>query len=103
MREGDQPHVAPRELRVELLQRQLAALVDLQVAQLRAALAAQHLPGHDVRVVLHLRDQHRVAGADVRPAPGVGDEVDRLGHVLREDRRLRLGADEGGDPSRAPS
>ena len=56
------PHVAARELRVELLQRELAALVDLQVAQLRAALAAEHLPGDDVRVVLHLRDQHRVAG-----------------------------------------
>ena len=70
------------------LERELAALVDLQVAQLGAALAAEHLPGHEVRVVLHLGDQHRVAGADVRAAPRVGDEVDRLGHVLGEDRRL---------------
>jgi hypothetical protein len=69
VRHRDDPHVAARELRVELLQRDLAAGVDLEVAQLRAALAAQHLPRHDVRVVLHLRDQHRVAGADVRAAP----------------------------------
>ena len=34
VREGDEPHVAARELRVELLQRELAALVDLQVAEL---------------------------------------------------------------------
>ncbi len=71
MREGHQPHVAPRELRVELLQRQLAALVDLQVAQLGAALAAEHLPGNDVRVVLQLGDQHRVAGAHVRAIAGL--------------------------------
>ena len=31
-------------------------------------------------------------GPHVRAAPGVGDEVDRLGHVLREDRRRRLPA-----------
>ena len=97
-------HVAPRELGVQLLQRKFAALVDLQVAQRGAALAAQHLPGHDVGVVLELGDQDRVAGADVRPPrdapapPGVGDEVDRLGDVLREHRRPRLGAHERGDP-----
>ena len=61
MREGDELDVAARELGVELLERELAALVDLQVAQLGAALAAEHLPGDEVRVVLHLRDQHRVA------------------------------------------
>ena len=98
MGDRDHPHVAARELCVELIERDLAAGVDLEVAQLRAALAAEDLPGDDVRVVLHLRDQHRVAGTDVRPAPGIRDEVDRLGDVLGEDRRLRLCSDERGDP-----
>ena len=97
VREGDQAHIAAPELCVEFLQRELALLIDLQVAELGAALAAEHLPGNDVRVVLHLGDQHGVARAHVRPAPGVGDEVDRLGHVLGEDRRLRLCVGEGGD------
>ena len=68
VRERHEPDVAPRELCVELLQRQFAALVDLQVAQRRAALAAQHLPGDDVGVVLELGDEDRVVRADVRPA-----------------------------------
>jgi DNA transposition AAA+ family ATPase len=37
-------------------------------------------------VVLHLRDDDAVARADVRAAPRVRDEVDRLGGVAREDR-----------------
>jgi hypothetical protein len=36
-------------------------------------------------VVLELGDDHAVAGADVRRAPRVGDEVERLGRVARED------------------
>ncbi len=79
-------------------ERELAVLVDLQIAELGAALAAEHLPGNDVRVVLHLGDQHGVAGAHIRTAPRVGDEVDRLGDVLGEDRRLRIAVREGGDP-----
>jgi hypothetical protein len=81
-----------------LVKRGFAAGVDLEVAQLCTALAAEDLPGDDVRVVLHLRDQHGVAGVDVRTAPRVGDEVDRLCDVLREDRAPRLCADERGDP-----
>jgi hypothetical protein len=46
-------------------------------------------------VVLHLCDQDRVALAYVRAAPRIRDEVDRLGHVLGEDRRLWIGAREG--------
>jgi arginase family enzyme len=94
VRKGDQLHVAALELLVEMVEREFATLVHLEVAQLCAALAAQHLPRHDVRVVLHLGGEHGVAWADVRASPRIGDEVDRLGHVLREDRRPRLPADE---------
>ena len=46
---------------------------------------AEQLPRHDVRVVLHRRDEHLVAGADVGVAPGARDQVDALGGVARED------------------
>ena len=97
MREGDQAHIAASELGVERLQRELTTLIDLEVAQRGSPLAAEHLPGNDVRVVLHLGDQHHIAGVHVGPTPGVGDQVDRLGDVLREDRRLRFASDEGCD------
>ena len=60
------------------------------------------LPGDEVRVVLELGDDDDVAGAEVVEAPGVGDEVDRLGRAAREDD-LALGrrVDEGARPSRA--
>ena len=95
--ERHQPHVATSQLGVQLLERQLAPLVDLEVAQRRAALAAEDLPGHQIGVMLHLGDQHGIARAHVRAPPRVGDEVDRLGRVLGEDRALRVGAHERGD------
>ena len=60
-------------------------------------LAAQQLPRDDVRVVLHLGEHHEVAGADVGPAPRVGDEVDRLGRVAGEDGLAGRRAGERGD------
>jgi hypothetical protein len=35
-------------------------------------------------VVLHVREDHHVAGAQARAAPCLGDEVERLGRVLGE-------------------
>ena len=71
--------------RLELVEHQLAAIVDRRDAQPRPALLAQQLPRHDVRVVLHRRDEHFVSGADVRPPEGMRDEVDALGRVAGED------------------
>ena len=56
------------------------------------------LPRHDVRVVLHLGDQHGVARAQVGSRPGVGDEVDCGGDVARKDGAACGGAGEGGNP-----
>ncbi len=86
MRDGDEAHAAVGEVRVELVEREPALLVDLEVAQRRAGLGGEQLPGDDVRVVLGLREDDRVAGAHVLAAPRVGDEVERLGRVLRDDR-----------------
>jgi hypothetical protein len=59
--------------------------------------APQQLPGHDVRVVLHLSEDHEVVRPDVGTAPRVGDEVERLGRVAGEHRLAGCRPGEGGD------
>ncbi len=77
---------------------QLAAIGDRAYAQLNAVAVAQHLPGHDVGVVLHLRDQHRLARLHDAAAVGVGDQVDRLGAVAGEHHLLaRRRVEQAGD------
>ena len=51
--------------------------------QHRAAVAAEHLPGNQVRVVLHLGDHDLVAGGE-RPTQSLGDEIDAFGGPPRE-------------------
>ena len=48
------------------------------------------VPGDEVRVMLHPRDDDVVARADVRLAPRARDEVDRLRRAAREDERVRI-------------
>ena len=73
-------------------------------AQLDAALGGEHVPRHDVGVVLHVGEHDDVAGAEVGPAPRLGDEVERLGGVLREHDLVGVaGVDEAGDLARAAS
>jgi len=73
---------------VEGIEVQLPFLVEADDRELGAAAQRELLPGHEVRVVLHLGDDHAVARPDVGVAPGVGHEVERLGDVLGEDRLL---------------
>src|SRR5262245_1281764 len=72
------------------LEREFAVVVDGHDAQLRSLLFAQDLPGHDVGVVLHVRDDDLIAGTDVGTAKGLGYEVDSFGCAAREDNFLRL-------------
>ena len=88
-----------RELTVERVLVETAVRGDRHVAELGVALPAEDLPGHDVRVVLHLRDQHPVSRPHVRASPRVGHEIDRLGHVLRENDLFVGGVDRSGDPA----
>jgi hypothetical protein len=74
-----------REQAPELVHPQLAAIVDRHDPQPRPGLLADDLPGDDVRVVLHPRDEHLVARLQERAAPGLGDEVDALRAPLRQD------------------
>src|SRR4051794_21269954 len=57
---------------------------------------AQEVPGHDVGVVLHLRDDDLVAGLETS-AEARGHQVHRLCAALGEDDLGGLGADEGRD------
>ena len=91
VREGDDAHAPRAGDPVEPVELQVALVVDVEEAELGARLLGEHLPGHEVRVVLeHRRDDH-VAGAAGRAAVGLGDEVDRLRRVAREHDLPRRG------------
>jgi hypothetical protein len=71
-----------------------AGVVDRGQAQGRAALGAQHLPRHQVRVMLQRGRDHRVTRSDVRPAPAVGDQVDRPGRAAGQHDLVRVATEE---------
>src|SRR5215204_2253554 len=75
---------------VELFEYQLAAVVHRDDAQTRALLLAEHLPRHEVRVVLHLGDDYLVARFDELAPVAVHDEVDALCDAADEDALARL-------------
>ena len=58
--------------------------------QHRAGLGGDHLPRHDVRVVLEDGDDDLVAGQQMLCAPGLRDEIDGLGGAADEDDLLGL-------------
>ncbi len=70
---------------VELVEPQLTPVVDRDQPEVGACPLRDVLPGNEVRVVLELGREDDVAGAEVRQAPRVRDEVDRLGRVADED------------------
>ena len=51
------------------------------MAQHATGAGRQQLPGHQVAVMLHHREQHLVAGAQVGLTPGAGHQVDRLAGI----------------------
>ena len=75
---------------VEQIHPQLARVGDRNHLELRALLLADELPRDDVRVVLHLGDEHFVALADVGAAEGLSDQVDGLGRAAHEDDLARV-------------
>jgi hypothetical protein len=70
---------------LELLDQEIAFVIDRRPFDHGAMALAQKVPGHDVRVMLHDGDHDLVAGLDVGLAPGRRHEVDRLGGVAGED------------------
>jgi len=61
--------------------------------QRRATLGAQHLPRHEVRVVLELGRDHDVARTEVGAAPALRDQVDRCSRAAREHHLTRCPAE----------
>ena len=95
--EGDQLRPRAQEHLVDV-ETEPARLVDGHELQVPVALLGQHLPGDEVGVVLQLGQDDGVGAPDVAAAPGVGDQVDRLGGVAGEDDLARARrADEVGD------
>ena len=74
---GEQPLV--------LVHQKLPGIVHGDDLEARPLLLADHLPGHDVGVVLHGRDDDLVARPQVLPAVALGHQIDPLGGPTGED------------------
>ena len=83
----DQPHQLGTlgEQVIQGLQNQLPGIVHGDDLDRGALLLGQHLPGHDVGVVLHGREQDLVAGLDPHSPIGLGHQVDGLGGAAGPD------------------
>jgi len=74
----------PEQL-LELVEQEIAVLVDRRPFDHRALALTQEVPRHDVGMVLHDREHDLVAFLDALATEGIGDQVDRLGGVAGED------------------
>ena len=87
--------LAAVQQRVEIIEHVHAAVVDGNEAQLRPGFLGEHLPRYEVRVVLELRYENRIAAAHVLQTPRMCDQIDRLGGVAGPNDLLRLRIEEG--------
>ena len=95
--EGDELGLEP-EQHLEDVEAKDAVIGDRDELEVAVALLDEELPRDEVGVVLHLGQDDGVAPVDVGAAPGIGDEVDRLGGVAGEDQLVAVGrVDEPGD------
>ena len=86
---GDDAHVPVTGRAVEVAEVELALVVERDHPEVGAGPLRDVLPGDEVRVVLELGHEDDVSGPEVDEPPGVGDEVQPLGRVPREDELLR--------------
>ena len=82
MRKRDQFR-GPREKRFVGVQIQQAGFGHRDEIQFDAALRLKHVPRDEVRVVLHLGQDDKVTGFEVRTRPCVSDQVDRFSGIAR--------------------
>ena len=76
----------------------LAARIHGRHHELRACLLAQHLPGHDVRVMLEMGKEHLIARLEQGTTIALRDQIDGLGRAAHEhDLARRAGVDEARD------
>ena len=96
MRERQQAGSLRQKL-MQMVEIELAIVGETHALDARILLFGQQLPGYEVRVVIHCRDDDEIASLDVPPAPRLRDEVDRLGGIAHEDDLARRpGIDEVG-------
>ena len=84
LRDRHQLRPAAEQLAV-FVQQDLPTVVHRNHADARAHLRGKLLPRHDVGVVLQVRDDDLVPGADVLAAERLRNEVDRLRGAAHED------------------
>src|SRR5262245_9701646 len=95
--ERDELRLQP-EQNLEDVESEAAVVGDRDELEVAVLLLDEELPRDEVRVVLHLGQDDRVAAGDVASAQRVGDEVDRLGRVPGEHDFVGIGrVDEPGD------
>lgn len=82
---GERQHFGAVEQLIQIGEIELTVGGQADPADLDSTLLCEHLPWHDVGVVLHLGEDDHIADAEVGPTPGHGNEVHRLGGVLGED------------------
>ena len=63
------------QLAAEIVQIQLTGFGDADMAQHTSGALRQELPGHQVAVVLHQREQNLITGAQIVITPAAGDEM----------------------------
>ena len=90
-RDGHQLRARAEQL-VQRVQSQQAVVGQWGCGEHGPASLGQLLPGHEVRVVLHLGEQNLVAGAHVGVAPTACHQVDACGRAVGEDDLLEAGA-----------
>src|SRR5438128_4524341 len=74
----------------KLLEQEFAAITDRHDAQHGPFLLAENLPGDDVGVMLHVRDDNLIARSDMRSAEALRDQVDPFGGAAHENDLARL-------------
>jgi hypothetical protein len=83
---------------IERIEVEVAVIEHRHVRDLGLAVLTEDLPGHDVRVVLHLGEHDQVPTGDIHSPPRVRDEVDRGRGVGGEHGLLRRRSQPRGDP-----
>lgn len=83
LRQRNNPCFRRQQLGI-FLQNHLAAVIDRGHPQDRAGVGAEHLPGHDVGVMVEPGDYNLIALPDIAAAPGLRDKIDGLGRAARE-------------------
>src|SRR5438105_11769997 len=73
-----------REQRRKLVERESAIVPDRHETQLGASSLGQQLPGHEVTVMLHFREEDHITSANKFPAPCLRDKIYAFGSSTGE-------------------